>query len=80
MPQDVRIQARDISIFSILTALSSADRRSFLDFQNAVREFDSQYTYLEVGSHLGGSLIAPLIDSRCRTAISIDNRTSSSPD
>ena len=80
MPQDVRIQTRDVSIFNILTAMTSEDRRSFLDVQNVVRDFDQQYSYLEVGSELGGSLIAPLIDSRCRTAISIDIRTPNSPD
>src|SRR5262249_19322246 len=38
------------------------------------------YTYLEIGSHLGGSLQQHLVDPLCRTIISIDKRPPSQPD
>ena len=39
-----------------------------------------KYTYLEVGSHLGGTLCPHLLDSRCAQAISIDPRPASQAD
>lgn len=74
------IQARDVSIFSILTAMSLEDKRSFLEIQNVVRSYKPGYIYLEIGSDLGGSLIAPLLDYRCNRVISIDLRVASQPD
>lgn len=78
--QDDRILRGDISIFSIATAMSPHDRAAFLDIQNIVGSLYPGYSYLEVGSDRGGSLIAPLIDSRCGAAISIDLRPASQPD
>ena len=80
MDYDARIQARDVSIFSILTAMSSEDKRSFLEIQNVVRSYKPGYIYLEVGSDLGGSLIPPLLDGRCNKVISIDLRVESQLD
>src|SRR5262249_2295273 len=42
--------------------------------QNVVRSLLGTYTYLEIGSHLGGSLFPHLLDSACTAAISIDPR------
>lgn len=75
-----RIESEDISLFTILTAMSHEDRRTFLKIQNVVRSISLRYVYLEVGSDLGGSLISPLMDTRCEKAISIDIRCQSQPD
>ena len=80
MDYSARIEARDNSVFSILTAMSGDDKRSFLEVQNVIRSYDPSYTYLEVVSDLGGSLIAPLLDRCCVRALSIDSRPGSQPD
>ena len=39
-----------------------------------------EYTYLEIGSHLGGSLQQHVMDPRCRKIFSIDKRPLAQPD
>ncbi|MET0745049.1 MAG: hypothetical protein ABWY78_16880, partial [Microvirga sp.] len=78
--RDEMIEKCDTSIFSILSAMSQGDRTTLLEAINLARNFDPNYTYLEVGSDLGGSIIAPLMDSRCSCALSIDLRPPSQPD
>jgi hypothetical protein len=65
---NARIEVDDVSIFSIVTAMSAEDKRSFLKIQNVVRLVNPNYAYLEIGSDLGGSLIAPLMDTHCERA------------
>jgi hypothetical protein len=75
-----RLEALDLSLFGgVPTQSSDADRRSWLAVQRSVRN-PSGYTYLEIGSHLGGSLQQHLIDPWCRQIISIDKRPASQPD
>jgi len=78
--RDALIEDSDVSIFSILTAMSQGDRTTLLDIVNLVRNETPGYTYLEVGSDQGGSIVAPLSDSRCAAALSVDLRPASQPD
>jgi len=75
-----RLAACDPSIFSVENQLFEGDRRSLLRIQNVVRQNLSSYVYLEVGSHLGGSLVPHLLDARCRHIYSIDKRPPAQPD
>ena len=56
-----------------------ADRRALLQLQRVVRQ-EGPYSYLEVGSHLGGSLQTHYIDPRCMHILSLDTRPLSQPD
>jgi hypothetical protein len=69
-----------LSVFDHIESQTSAgDRRSLL----ALRELaaaDGPFAYLEIGSHLGGSLQPFVIDDRCTSIVSIDPRPQSQPD
>jgi Methyltransferase domain len=78
---DERIDRLDLSLFDAIDSQSDAgDRRSWLALQRAVRRRHGSYTYLEIGSHLGGSLQPHLLDPRCRAIYSIDKRPVEAPD
>jgi hypothetical protein len=69
----------DPSVFdTIETQMGEGDKRSLLSVQEAIRR--RPYTYLEIGSHLGGSLQPFVVDSRCRAIVSIDPRPTVQPD
>ncbi len=71
----------DLSVFSTIESQSSEeDKKSFLACQAAVREIKGEYAYLEIGSYLGGSIQPHLLDTKCRTIISIDKRPKTQPD
>ncbi len=74
------IECGDVEIFRILSQTSVDDRRTLLSLQNVVRTHAPGYTYLEVGSHLGGTLLPHLSDPLCRQVCSIDKRPASQPD
>jgi hypothetical protein len=75
-----RLEALDLSLFErIPTESSDGDRRSWLAVQRSVRR-PSGYVYLEIGSHLGGSIQQHLVDPWCRRIISIDKRPLEQPD
>jgi hypothetical protein len=74
------LETLDTSVFTILTALSENDRQSFMRIQRAVRNKVGAYSYLEIGSEMGGSLIPHLLDPLCVTSMSIDLRPKSMPD
>jgi len=59
---------------------SGADRAALISIREAVCRINGTYRYLEVGSHLGGSLQPHVIDPRCVTIYSIDPRPASQPD
>lgn len=70
-----------VSVYdSVEAALTANDRRSILALQSALRQRVRDYAYLEIGSHLGGSLQPFLSDERCVVAYSIDLRPSVQPD
>lgn len=75
-----RIASGDVSIFQVETQTSVNDRRSLLRLQSLVGDAFPGYGYLEVGSHLGGSIFPHLIDDRCGRIVSIDPRPSDYPD
>ena len=74
------IQRSDPSIFSVESQTSLNDRRTLLDLQNIMRMSRESYVYLEIGSHLGGTLIPHLCDPKCRSVLSVDPRPSFQPD
>ena len=74
------IERSDTAVFRLLTQSSEGDRRSLLDIQNIVRAVDASYVYLEVGSHLGGTLLPHLMDPLCRVVVSVDPRPASQAD
>jgi hypothetical protein len=75
------IDALGVELFSFLDEgeTLSWDRRALLALHSSVAARGS-FTYLEIGSYLGGSLQALVRDPRCRRIISIDSRTAATPD
>ncbi|MFY9821572.1 MAG: class I SAM-dependent methyltransferase [Thermoanaerobaculia bacterium] len=72
---EARIAGLDLSLFAAIDSQSDdGDRRSWLALQRLVRRWNGSYTYLEIGSYLGGSIQPHLLDPRCRKILSIDNR------
>ncbi len=74
MSFEKRIEALDLSLFGIPSASSEGDKRSFLRAQRLMRRLHQGYTYLEIGSDRGGSLLPYLFDEACAHIISIDPR------
>lgn len=65
----------DTSLFSrVLSQTSAEERRTLLAVQRAVARRYGDYTYLEIGSYLGGSLQPHVADSRCVRIFSVDPR------
>jgi hypothetical protein len=56
------------------------DRLSMLALHNACRRIYGEFSYLEIGSHLGGSLQVLIADDRCVRVVSIDSRPARQPD
>ena len=78
---DHAIGTLDLSLFAHIESQSTdQDRRSLLACQLAMRTIRGDYVYLEIGSHLGGSLQPHVRDPRCRRIFSIDKRPLSQPD
>ncbi len=76
-----RLARLDVSLFERIPSQTSGnDRRSLLAIQEAVRERGPSYAYLEIGSHLGGTIQPFLPDDRCTHVFSIDRRPASQPD
>lgn len=78
---DQSIRSCDLELFAKIPSQSTdEDKRSLLACQAAVRELRPRYKYLEIGSHLGGSIQPHLLDERCSGIYSIDKRPRSQPD
>ncbi len=76
-----RLAELDLSVFEkIESQLELNDKRSLLACQTAVREMVPEYSYLEIGSYLGGSIQPYLLDEKCSKIISIDKRPETQPD
>jgi hypothetical protein len=76
-----RIARLDTTLFDhVEVQLDREDQRSLLALHSACRTGLGSFCYLEIGSHLGGSLQAFIRDSACLTIISIDSRPASQPD
>ena len=71
----------DLSLFRwIESQTSEPDRRALLSIREAVCSIAADYRYLEVGSHLGGSLQPHVVDARCVKIFSVDPRPLEQPD
>lgn len=78
---DERIAALDPELFDQIPAqLEGEDRRSLLALHAACRLRYRSFVYLEIGSHLGGSLQTLVRDPACTAIISIDARPDAQPD
>lgn len=76
-----QIENLDITLFAHIPSQTSVgDRRSLLAVQRATGRKHGSYTYLEIGSHLGGSIQPYLVDHRCTRIYSIDPRPVLLPD
>lgn len=75
-----RIQSLDIKLFEAISSQTSeGDKISLLYLQRCARG-SGNYTYLEIGSHLGGSLQPFYQDPLCTLIYSIDKRPLKQPD
>jgi len=71
----------DLSQFQwIETQTSQQDREALLSMKEVICEAVGSFRYLEVGSHLGGSLQPHVADARCLKIYSIDPRPLEQPD
>jgi hypothetical protein len=76
-----RIRSLDLSLFdAIPTQTTEADRRALLGVHRTVMNKHGRFAYLEIGSHLGGSIQPYLLNSACLRIYSIDPRPFSQPD
>jgi methyltransferase family protein len=65
----------DSNLFSFVPAQTSTwDARALLALHAAAGNTLGEFSYLEIGSYLGGSLQALMRDPRCRSVMSIDLR------
>jgi hypothetical protein len=75
-----RIAALDTNLFDFVESQTDEDdRRSLLALHNGIAS-QGQFSYLEIGSHLGGTLQTVLSDPRCVRVVSIDPRPRWQPD
>ena len=76
-----KINHLDLSLFEkIDTQTSDKERRSLLAIQRCIRKKHPSYIYLEIGSHLGGSIQPYFVDEQCQLIYSIDKRPAAQPD
>jgi Methyltransferase domain len=76
-----RVVALDGELFAhIESQTSEDDRKSLLAVHSAVAARTDPFSYLEIGSHLGGTLQAVIADPRCTRVVSIDPRPQWQPD
>src|SRR4051795_12776182 len=77
----MRVDRLDDDLFSAIESQTTdRDRRSLLALHSAVASNRPSFSYLEVGSYLGGSLQALIRDRRCAHVMSVDTRTREAPD
>jgi methyltransferase family protein len=80
-PAEQRIESHDLTLFEHITSQTSPDdRESLLALQNFARSGKDSYVYLEIGSHLGGSIQPHLVDPKCAHIYSFDPRPAEQPD
>ncbi len=75
-----RVAALDVTLFEAVEAQTAIeDQRSLLALHTAAAA-TGDFEYLEIGSHVGGSLQALARDPRCTRIVSVDPRPESQPD
>ncbi len=78
---EVKIANLNVSLFERIESQTSVnDKKSLLAMQKIVRSCKDPYIYLEIGSHLGGSIQPHLLDHKCCKIFSIDKRPLVQPD
>jgi hypothetical protein len=78
---DESLRSLDTGLFAhVQSQTGDEDRLSLLALHNACRESYGEFAYLEIGSHLGGSLQVLIVDDRCLSITSIDSRPERQPD
>ncbi len=76
-----QIERLDRDLFTWIESQSSPmDRTAFLALQRATAACFGRYSYLEIGSYLGGTIVPHLLDPRCEAVFSIDPRPDVVPD
>lgn len=81
MSFDTKLSNLNLDLYrAIKSELEDDDKQSLLAIQKAVRERFNTYAYLEIGSHLGGSIQPYLLDPACSRIYSIDKRPIVPPD
>ena len=66
--------------FPINSQTSPTDKLSLLQIRDIFKKTLPTYSYLEIGSYLGGSLTPFLKDPQCSHILSIDERNRQQPD
>jgi hypothetical protein len=78
---DARLARLDTELFAAIPSQSSdGDKASWLALQRLARSWNGAYSYLEIGSFLGGSIQPHLLDPLCSQVFSIDTRPVAPPD
>lgn len=78
---ETRLRDLNPDLFSYVKSQTTIrDRLSLLALHNACRDLHGSFRYLEIGSHLGGTLQVAVADHRCTAITSIDPRPLSVPD
>lgn len=78
---ETAISELDLRLFGKIASQSTDhDKQSLLAVELAVRELTPDYNYLEIGSHLGGSIQPHLLDPKCKRIYSLDKRPLKQPD
>ncbi|MEK6251268.1 MAG: hypothetical protein AABM43_04870 [Actinomycetota bacterium] len=76
-----RVDDLDVTLLDqIQTQTTMGDRESLLALHAACRSAHGAFSYLEIGSHRGGSLQALVRDPRCERIVTIDARPERQPD
>jgi len=75
-----RLRSLDLSLFAAIPSQTSDNcKRTLLLLQDCVRS-SGEYIYLEIGSHLGGTIQPHYVDPLCKLIYSIDKRPEFQPD
>lgn len=74
------LQVQLARYFPIESQTSQTDKEVILTVKSMVAKFKQNYSYVEIGSYLGGSLTPFLMDSSCELIFSIDERERQQPD
>lgn len=70
-----QIAAKDLALFKNIESQSTPDdKRSLLAIHAALRDTRRHFSFLEIGSHLGGSMQVFAADPACERIFSIDPR------
>ena len=78
---EIMISTLDRDLFAKIESQTTLFyKKSLLAVQNAVRKRKESNIYLEIGSHLGGSIQTHLLDPKCKRIYSIDKRPEIQPD